>query len=153
MLTQWRLLPFWLVQWSGHCSHMRIPLHSPWLPGSVDVVQTLLIILTVVGYFSRETWYMSVYVYICTHTFLKNYWFKRVREKYWSLVPLVFAFIGWFLYVPWPGIEPSTLVYGYDTVTNGATCPGPLFLFLFLISCLVFKGLLKCVVIPLSEKN
>ena len=24
--------PHWLVQWSHHCSHMRIPVHSPWLP-------------------------------------------------------------------------------------------------------------------------
>ena len=38
--------PHWLVQWSCHCSHMHIPVHSPWLPGSIDVVQTILIILT-----------------------------------------------------------------------------------------------------------
>ena len=25
--------------WSHHCSHMRIPVHSPWLPGYIDVVQ------------------------------------------------------------------------------------------------------------------
>ena len=24
--------PHWLVQWHPHCSHMRIPVHSPWLP-------------------------------------------------------------------------------------------------------------------------
>ena len=27
----------WLVQWSRHCSHMRIPVHSPWLPGYINV--------------------------------------------------------------------------------------------------------------------
>ena len=25
--------PHWLVQWSHHCSHTCIPVHSPWLPG------------------------------------------------------------------------------------------------------------------------
>ena len=30
---------------------MRIPVHSPWLPGYVDVTQTVLIILTMVGLF------------------------------------------------------------------------------------------------------
>ena len=24
--------PHWLVQWSRHCSHLCIPVHSPWLP-------------------------------------------------------------------------------------------------------------------------
>ena len=38
--------PHWLVQWSHHCSCMCIPVHSPWLPGYVDVTQTVLVILT-----------------------------------------------------------------------------------------------------------
>ena len=42
--------PHWLVQWS-HCSHMRIPVHPPWLPGYIDVIQTILIILTMAGLF------------------------------------------------------------------------------------------------------
>ena len=44
--------PHWLVQWSPHCSHMHIPVHSPWLPDYINVVQTILIILTMVGLFS-----------------------------------------------------------------------------------------------------
>ena len=36
----------WLVQWRRHCSCMHIPVHSPWLPGYIDVLQTILIILT-----------------------------------------------------------------------------------------------------------
>ena len=36
----------WLAQWSHHCSHMRIPVHSPWLPGYINIAQTILIILT-----------------------------------------------------------------------------------------------------------
>lgn len=43
--------PDWLVQWSRHCSHMHIPIHSPWLPGYMDVAQTILLILKVVGLF------------------------------------------------------------------------------------------------------
>ena len=43
--------PHWLVQWSHHCSCMLIPVHSPWLPGYINVVQTVLIILTMAGFF------------------------------------------------------------------------------------------------------
>ena len=43
--------PHWLVQWSHHCSHMRIPVRSPWLPSYIDVLQTVLIILTMAGLF------------------------------------------------------------------------------------------------------
>ena len=42
--------PHWPVQWSYHCSCMCIPVHSPWLPGYKDVVQTVLIILMLVGH-------------------------------------------------------------------------------------------------------
>ena len=41
----------WLVQWNCHCLPMCIPVHSPWLPGYIDVTQTVLIILTVAGLF------------------------------------------------------------------------------------------------------
>ena len=54
MLTQQHLRPHWLVQWSRHCSHMFIPVHSPWLPGYIDVTQTILIILTMVGLFPHR---------------------------------------------------------------------------------------------------
>ena len=43
--------PHWLVQWSHHCSCMHIPVHSPWLPGYINVVQTILVILTMAGLF------------------------------------------------------------------------------------------------------
>ena len=43
--------PHCLVQWSCCCSHMHIPVHSPWLPGYMDVAQTILIIITMVGLF------------------------------------------------------------------------------------------------------
>ena len=41
--------PHWLVQWSWHCSHMHIPVHSPWLPGYIDVMQIALVMLTMAG--------------------------------------------------------------------------------------------------------
>ena len=47
--------PHWLVQWSCHCSHMCIPVHSPWLPGYIDVVQTIIVVLTMVGLF-HQAW-------------------------------------------------------------------------------------------------
>ena len=48
MLTQLHLL---LVQWSRHYSHTCIPVQSPWLPGDVNVVQTILVIWTMAGLF------------------------------------------------------------------------------------------------------
>ena len=46
--------PHWLVLTTSEvviCSHRHIPVHSPWLPGYIDVVQTVLIILTMAGLF------------------------------------------------------------------------------------------------------
>ena len=43
--------PHWLVQWSCHCSHMCIPVPSPWLPGYSGVVEILLVMLTMAGLF------------------------------------------------------------------------------------------------------
>ena len=37
--------PHWLVQWSRHCSHMCIPVHSPQLPGYTSVAQSKLFLL------------------------------------------------------------------------------------------------------------
>ena len=37
--------PHWLVQWSHRCSCTCIPVHSPWLPGCIDDVQTVLVVL------------------------------------------------------------------------------------------------------------
>ena len=73
--------PHWLVQWSHHCSHMHLPVHSAWLSGYIDVAQTILLILTVVGLFPDRPhilqWevflkintYTTVYVSSCTFRF------------------------------------------------------------------------------------
>ena len=43
--------PYWLIEWSHHCSHMRLPAHSLWIPGYINVTQNVLIILTIAGLF------------------------------------------------------------------------------------------------------
>ena len=44
-------LPCWLGQWCHSCSRMCIPVQSPWLPGYIDVMKTILIIFTMAGLF------------------------------------------------------------------------------------------------------
>ena len=47
---------------------------------------------------------------------------ERVKHQF-AVLP-IYAFIGWFLYVPWPGIELTNLVHWNSTPTNWATQPG-----------------------------
>ena len=35
--------PPWPVQWSHHCSCTHIPVHSPWRPGDISVMQTIIV--------------------------------------------------------------------------------------------------------------
>ena len=46
------------------------------------------------------------------------------REKHQFVAALIYTFIGWFLYVPWPGIKPTTWEYWDNTLTKWATRPG-----------------------------
>ena len=46
---------------------MHILIHCSWLPVYTDVVQTVLVILTMAGVFSRQT--ACVCVCVCTHTY------------------------------------------------------------------------------------
>ena len=56
--------PHWLVQWCCHCAHMCIPVHSPLLPGHINVVQSAFIILTKAGLFWTDLMYVYVsYIY------------------------------------------------------------------------------------------
>ena len=43
--------PQWLVQWGCHYSQMCIAVHCPWLPGYIDVAQTILVYIKMVGFF------------------------------------------------------------------------------------------------------
>ena len=60
-------------------------------------------------------------------------------ERHRFVGPLIYAFIGWFLYVPWLGIEPATLGYGDDSLTNWATWPGPFCCCLFIFFSFSFQ--------------
>ena len=58
---------------------------------------------------------------------------EREKEKEISVrVSLIYAFIGWFLHVPWLGIKRTTLGHWDDVLTKWATWPG---LFVFLKLC------------------
>ena len=49
---------------------MHIPLHCPWLPGYIDVMQTILV-LTMAGLFLDRPpthTYIHIYIYTCIHT-------------------------------------------------------------------------------------
>ena len=69
MATQYTCLfngvycPHWLVQWSHHCLHMHNPVHFPWLPGYIDVTQTCLIILIMVGPFQDSPRILNTYLF------------------------------------------------------------------------------------------
>ena len=43
--------PYWLVQWSNHCSHKYTLVHSWWLPDHINVMQTIPVILIMAGLF------------------------------------------------------------------------------------------------------
>ena len=67
--------PHWLVQWSCHGSHMSIPVHSPWLPGYLNVTQTILVILTMAGIFLDQL------ICIVSTNIIFNYWMCLVSTK------------------------------------------------------------------------
>ena len=56
-------------------------------------------------------------------------------------VPLIYEFVGWFSYVPWPGAEPAILMYEDRALTNRAIWPRPInynFLIMKLLHLLKF---------------
>ena len=57
----------WPVQWCHHCSHMHIPVHSPWLPVCINVVRTVLIILTMGGLFPDRPHIYNITCHMYTH--------------------------------------------------------------------------------------
>ena len=55
--------PHWLVQWSHRCSHMRIAVHFPWLPGYIDANHP---------HYINNSWTFSIqnfYVCMCMHIY------------------------------------------------------------------------------------
>ena len=49
---------------------------------------------------------------------------ERDRQRHQFVAPLIYALTGWFLYVSWPEVEPATLAYQDNTLTNWPTQPG-----------------------------
>lgn len=62
------------------------------------------------AYFNYPKFFLKVYLFILAR--------EEGREKYWFAVPLIYIFISWSLRVPWPRIEPATLAYPDDALTN-----------------------------------
>ena len=46
---------------------MYIPVHSPWLPGYIDVMQTAFTVLIMAGLFLNR--FENIYIYIHTHIY------------------------------------------------------------------------------------
>ena len=76
--------PHWLVQWSHHCSHMCIPVHSSWQPGYIDVVQTVLVILTMAGIFFGQTSYSLLFSISSPPNSHPTPWSWSLLSKYFS---------------------------------------------------------------------
>ena len=73
--------PHWLAQWNHHCSLMHIAVHSPWLPGYINVAQTVLVILIMTGFFpDRPCIFESdwlLYINLVRFNFaIITYWFQ-----------------------------------------------------------------------------
>ena len=88
MVTQYTLSlnsiyrPHWLVQWSYHRSCMCIPVHSPWLPGYIDVTQTVLIILTMAGLFPDRHHILTLWPNNSTPRRSENTYPQKDIQKY-----------------------------------------------------------------------
>ena len=65
--------PHWLVQWSHHSSCMGIPVHSPWLPSNVNVMQIILVIVTMAGVFPDRPCRTNQ-IKLCDQKLGKYYW-------------------------------------------------------------------------------
>ena len=74
--------PHWLVQWSHNYSHMFILVHSPWLPGYIDVAQTILVILTMAGLFPDRL-HMPL-LHVSSKTLLISLLLAFLSEPLWA---------------------------------------------------------------------
>ena len=84
-------------------------------------------------------------------SFFKYLLFKKIvylleTDRHQFAVPLIYVFNYWFLYVPWLGIEPTTLEYQDDALINWITWLGPRIFFL----CIHFRSGPSCLFYYLS---
>ena len=90
--------PHWIVRWSHHCSHVCIPVHSPWLPGCIDVVQTVLTILTTSWLFP-DSKVKSITIFMTPYHLLQDRAISRTETS-----KTIFCFI----FFPATHLVPST---------------------------------------------
>ena len=103
-------------------SRRKCTVHSKWLPlfslFCSSTYFTLHLSLPTVA-----TFFINLLPLAILHLKKKIYWLI-LRERHQFVVPFIYVFIGWFLYVPWLGNEPSTLAYQDDALTSWTTWPG-----------------------------
>ena len=104
--------------------------HLPWSPRRSTRTQPYQLSSTWdVQFISFPTFLRSVYLDVCIWMLLKKhcwiFFWERERRKHRFVIPLIDAFIGWFLCVRWLEIEPTSLAYWDDAVTTWAARPGP----------------------------
>ena len=75
--------PHQLAQWSRHCSHMHSPVHCPWLPGYIHVMQTVHVILQWLDFFQPHI--LKVWVLMFSS------YNQHLQVDYPYLVPLLCA--------------------------------------------------------------
>ena len=61
---------------SFHCSCMCIPVHSPSLPGYINVAQTIVFILTVADFSQIDSTHAHMYTHACMHTCVPTYMYN-----------------------------------------------------------------------------
>lgn len=75
-------------------------------------------------------WFFMFFLFLLLLLILESRERVREKEKHRFVVPCIYSFIGWWLYVPWLEIEPSTLAHGDSTLTTWAPGQGSCSLFL-----------------------
>ena len=78
----------WLAQWRHHCSCTHIPVHLPWLPVYIDVMQIILIILTIAGLFM----YIPHAIYLL---FRPQNFYCNLLILFIFCIYFIFVFITW----------------------------------------------------------
>ena len=82
-------------------------------------------------------WYLSFSAWCVSLSIIPSRFIHVVTDGkisffFFFIVLLIYAFICWFLYVPWPGVKPATLAYQNDSLTRWDTWPGWFHSFLWL---------------------
>ena len=88
--------PHWLVQWSHLCSCMHIPVHSLWLPGYINVMQTIFVILTMARVFPDG---LCVSVCVCTYICIYMHIYNVNQSTYILIYNQVYLSLSLYIYI------------------------------------------------------